>query len=65
MGLFGRKTAKNRCPDCCFYVMVEGHGFCAKDAPSNVDVRRLTGPGIKRLCPRCPAEMTCESWTAK
>jgi len=65
MGLFGRKTAKNRCPDCRFYLLVEGHGFCAKDMPSTVNVRLLSGPGIKRQCASCPAEMTCGSWTAK
>ena len=65
MGLFGRKRAKNSCPDCRFYVMVEGHGYCAKDVPSTVNVRLLSGEGLKRQCVRCPQEMTCEAWQAK
>ena len=66
MSLFGRKSSsKQRCPDCAFYVMVEGHGFCARAVPSHVNVRLLSQQGIKRQCPRCPEEMTCEAWQAK
>lgn len=66
MRLFGRKSASNkRCPDCRNYYLVEGHGFCAKEMPSTVNVRMLTGTAIKRQCPRCPEEMTCTDWTTK
>jgi len=66
MRLFGRrKSAKNRCPECTHYVMVEGYGYCAKDIPSSVNVRLLSTDGLKRKCPKCPDAMTCESWTAK
>jgi hypothetical protein len=63
MALFSRKSKKGRrCPECRFYVMLEGHGYCAVGAPSNVDVRMLSGNGIRRWCVRCPEEMTCPSW---
>ena len=65
MGLFGRKSSGNRCPECRFYVMLEGYGFCSKDVPSNVNVRMLSREGIKRQCVRCPEEMTCGSWVPK
>lgn len=66
MGLFSKKSsAKNRCPDCRFYVMIEGYGYCSKDVPSHVNVRMLSTQGARRQCVRCPAEMTCESFTAK
>ena len=66
MRLFGRKSAtKTRCPDCRSYIMVEGYGFCSKDVPPNINVRFLSGEGIKRQCPQCPEEMTCEFWTTK
>lgn len=66
MGLFGRKSAGNkRCPECRFYAMVEGYGYCTKDVPSNVNVRFLTVAGIKRQSAKCPEAMTCESWAAK
>jgi hypothetical protein len=65
MGLFGRKNAgKNRCPDCVHYVMVEGHGYCAKDVPATTNVRMLSTAGIKRQCVRCPEAMTCPDWSA-
>ena len=65
MGLFNRKKRNGgarRCPDCRHYVMLEGYGYCAKDAPASVNVRMLSPGGIKRLCVRCPEEMTCPSW---
>lgn len=66
MRLFGRKgNSGNRCPDCRFYMMVEGHGYCAKDVPEHVNVRFLSGSGVKRQCVRCPDEMTCAGWEAK
>ena len=65
MRLFGRKSAQNRCPECRSYVMVEGYGFCSKDVPAEINVRFLSGAGIKRQCPKCPEAMTCESWTTK
>lgn len=67
MRLFGgRKSAGGkRCPECRFYMMVEGYGYCAKSVPSNVNVRLLSQEGVKRQCPRCPAEMTCDDWQAK
>lgn len=66
MGLFNRKSNNGRrCPECRYYVMLEGYGFCAKDAPPDVDLRMLSGAGIKRHCVRCPKEMTCESWQAR
>lgn len=65
MGLFGRKNNKNRCPDCRFYMMVEGYGYCAKDVPPTVNVRLLSTAGVKRQCVRCPQEMTCDAWQAK
>ncbi|MBN1400500.1 MAG: hypothetical protein JXA74_06665 [Anaerolineae bacterium] len=66
MRLFGRKSSgSKRCPDCRYYVMVEGYGFCAKEVPSTVNVRLLSGDAIKRQCPRCPDEMTCGDWAEK
>lgn len=66
MGLFGRKSnGKNRCPDCRFYVMVEGKGYCAKALPATLNVRMLSQDGVKRQCPRCPDAMTCGDWVAK
>ena len=62
MGLFGRKRSGNRCPDCRFYVMVEGYGYCSKDVAENINVRMLTAEGAKRQCVRCPQEMTCSDW---
>lgn len=65
MRLFGRKSAgKNRCPECRFYVMLEGHGWCAKDVPPSIDPKRLSFEGVKRQCARCPEEMTCDDWQA-
>jgi hypothetical protein len=46
-------------------MMVEGHGYCAKDVPEHVNVRFLSGSGVKRQCVRCPDEMTCAGWEAK
>lgn len=65
MRLFGRKNAKNRCPDCRYYAMVEGYGFCTRSIPSTVNVRLLSGAALKRQCSRCPDEMTCDDWDAK
>ena len=66
MALFGRKdSGKNRCPDCRFYVMVEGHGYCAKAVPTTINVRLLTAEGLKRQCARCPEAMTCGDFNAK
>jgi hypothetical protein len=65
MALFGRKNGKNRCPDCRFYVMLEGHGYCAKAVPATVNVRLLSQEGLRRQCARCPDEMTCGDWQAK
>lgn len=66
MRLFGRKSGGgNRCPDCRFYMMAEGKGFCAKDVPSNVDVRFLSHEGVRRQCASCPDNMTCEAWETK
>ncbi len=38
---------------------------CAKAVPATVDVRMLSGTGLKRQCPKCPDEMTCPDWTSK
>ncbi|MEN6479218.1 MAG: hypothetical protein ABFD20_06235 [Anaerolineales bacterium] len=65
MGLFGRKDKGRRCSDCKHYVMIEGYGYCAKAIPASVDVRMLSGSGLKRQCPKCPEEMTCPDWTSK
>jgi len=66
MGLFGRKKrSNNRCPECRFYAMVEGYGYCAKALPPSVNIRLLSQEGLKRQCPRCPEEMTCADWQAK
>lgn len=65
MALFGKKDKGQRCSDCKFYVMVEGYGYCAKSIPAGVDIRMLSGAGLKRQCPRCPAEMTCSEWVAR
>jgi len=66
MRLFGRKTlVKHRCPDCRYYIMVEGHGYCSKDVPPHVNVRLLSQEGVKRQCVPCPPEMTCDSWEPK
>ena len=66
MGLFGRKSnSKNRCPDCRYYVMIEGHGYCSKDVPEHVNVRLLSTAGARRQCVKCPPAMTCDAWTAK
>lgn len=65
MKLFGRKSNQNRCPDCRHYAMVEGYGYCAKALPETVNIRLLSQAAIRRQCPRCPAEMTCEDWAAK
>jgi len=65
MGLFGRKQGGRRCPECKSYVMVEGYGYCCKAVPASTNVRLLSGPALKRQCPRCPEAMTCEDWQAK
>lgn len=64
MKLFGRKSSKQRCPDCRFYVMIEGHGYCSKSVAENVNVRLLSTQGARRQCVRCPSEMTCDDWEA-
>jgi len=43
MRLFGRKNSKNRCPDCRYYAMVEGHGYCTRNLPDTVNVRLVSG----------------------
>jgi len=66
MRLFGRKGGgKNRCPECRFYVMIEGYGYCSKAVAEKVDVRLLSTQGARRQCVRCPSEMTCDDWQAK
>jgi len=65
MRLFGRKNAGHRCPECRFYAMVEGYGYCARGVPSHIDVRFLSQEGLKRQCSRCPEDMTCGDWQAK
>ncbi|MCE5259283.1 MAG: hypothetical protein LLG44_09550 [Chloroflexi bacterium] len=65
MGLFGKKNKNQRCPECRYYLMVEGHGYCAKAVPATTNLRMLSGNAIRRECPRCPDEMTCEDWAAK
>jgi hypothetical protein len=66
MALFGRKSnGKNRCPDCRFYVMVEGYGYCAKAITATINVRMLSVEGLRRQCSRCPEEMTCGDWQTK
>jgi hypothetical protein len=65
MKLFGRKPAAQRCPDCKFYAMVEGYGYCGKDLPGHVNIRLLSSAALKRQCPRCPEAMTCEAWQAR
>ena len=65
MGLFGRKRSSRRCPDCRYYVMVEGYGYCSKEVPEAVNVRLLSPEGAKRQCVRCPDEMTCDNWQIK
>jgi hypothetical protein len=65
MGLFGNKKQNKRCPECRFYLMVEGHGYCAKSLPATTNLRMLSGNAIRRDCPKCPKEMTCPDWTAK
>ncbi len=64
MGLFSKKV-KNRCPECKYYLMVEGHGYCAKNIPETTNLRLLSGDAIRREGQRCPPEMTCPDWTAK
>ncbi len=65
MRLFGRKNSKNRCPDCRYYAMVEGHGYCTRNLPDTVNVRLVSGEALRRQCSRCPAEMTCDDWDAR
>jgi len=65
MPLFGRKNSGRRCPDCGYYLMLEGYGYCAKAVPTTVNVRQLSREGILRQCVRCPAEMTCPDWQPK
>lgn len=65
MRLFGRKSTNRRCTDCRYYTMVEGHGYCAKSLPSHINIRLLSQEAIRRQCPRCPDEMTCEHWEAR
>jgi hypothetical protein len=65
MKLFGKKaSAGRRCPDCKFYMMIEGYGYCSKDVPGNVNVRMLSTQGAKRQLVRCPKVMTCADWQA-
>ena len=49
MGLFGKKNAK-RCPECKYYVMVEGYGYCAKAIPATVNIRLLSSNALRREC---------------
>ena len=66
MGLFSRKSrTKGRCPECRFYAMVEGYGYCSKDVPTHINVRMLSTEGLRRQCVECPEEMNCDSWVAK
>ncbi len=66
MRLFRKKqTEGRRCSECRYYVMVAGHGYCAKDVPPSINVRLLSPEGIRRRCTPCPAEMTCPSWDAR
>jgi hypothetical protein len=66
MGLFGKKSnGGKRCPECRFYAMVEGHGYCGKAVAATTDIRKLSAEGLKRQCVRCPSEMTCDAWQAK
>ena len=63
MKLFGKKVSVgHRCPDCKYYMMVEGYGYCSKDVPERVDVRMLSTTGAKRQLVRCPDVMTCADW---
>ena len=66
MGLFSKKSSGGkRCPECRSYALVEGYGYCAKEIVEKVNIRLLSGTALKRQCPRCPAEMTCDDWVAK
>jgi hypothetical protein len=66
MGLFGRKGGgRNRCPECKFYAMVQGNGYCAKNVPATVNIRLLSQEAIRRQCTRCPDQMTCSDFQAK
>ncbi|NLV74237.1 MAG: hypothetical protein GXY52_06105 [Chloroflexi bacterium] len=64
MCLFKKKVT-NRCPECRYYLMVEGHGYCAKAVDPSTNLRLLSGDAIRRQCPPCPREMTCPDWAAK
>lgn len=65
MKLFGKKAnAGRRCPDCKFYMMIEGYGYCSKDVDEKVNVRMLSTAGAKRQLVRCPEAMTCDDWKA-
>ena len=65
MKLFGKKVnVGHRCPDCKFYMMIEGYGYCSKEVPEHVNVRLLSTQGAKRQLVRCPEEMTCADWKA-
>jgi hypothetical protein len=65
MKLFGKKAnGGRRCPECKFYMMIEGYGYCAKDVAEKVNVRLLSTQGAKRQLVRCPKEMTCADWIA-
>lgn len=65
MGLFGHKKNSARCTDCAHYVMVQGYGYCSKSVPETTNVRLLSQEALRRQCPRCPKEMTCDDFKAK
>jgi hypothetical protein len=67
MGLFKHSAGapKNSCSACIHYVAAAGQAFCARDLPTQVNVRYLSPEGIKRQCVRCPEPMTCASWQAR
>jgi hypothetical protein len=65
MKLFGRKAPDKRCPECRSYAMVEGYGYCGKDLDPSINLRMISAAAIKRQCPRCPKEMTCDAWAPK
>jgi len=33
--------------------------------PPNINIRLLSQEAIRRQCPRCPDEMTCDDWEAR
>ena len=65
MALFRKSQPKNRCPECVSYVMVDNKAYCSKNAPENVDLRKLSKEGLLRVCVPCPKEMTCPSFKAR